>query len=66
MAFQKSQLTTYIQKQRANFEDLFGQMVETPSVSSDPTRVSDMQKIVELAFCLSQRRRPITSIPKQT
>jgi len=49
MASQHSQLTTYIQEQRPNFETMLGQMVETPSVSSDPEHASDMQKMAELA-----------------
>ena len=49
MAFQDSHIRTYIQEQRSNFEDMLGQMVETPSVSSDPDRASDMQKMAELA-----------------
>ena len=49
MAFQNSQLSTYIQEQRTHFEDMLGQMVETPSVSSDPDHASDMQKMAELA-----------------
>ena len=49
MAFQDSPIGTYIQEQRSNFEDMLGQMVETPSVSSDPDRASDMQKMAELA-----------------
>jgi hypothetical protein len=49
MAFQESPIGTYIQEQRSNFEDMLGQMVETPSVSSDPDRASDMQKMAELA-----------------
>ena len=49
MAFQNSQLSTYIQEQRTPFEDMLGKMVETPSVSSDPDHASDMQKMAELA-----------------
>ena len=47
MASQTSQLHTYIQEQRSNFEDMLGQMVEIPSVSSDTERASDMQKMAE-------------------
>jgi acetylornithine deacetylase/succinyl-diaminopimelate desuccinylase-like protein len=44
-----SQLTTYIQEHRATFEDLLGQMVEVPSVSSDPSHASDMHRMAHLA-----------------
>ena len=49
MAFQKSQLGTYIREQRNHFENMLGQMVEIPSVSSDPEHASDMQKMANLA-----------------
>ena len=49
MTFPNSQLRTYIQEQRSNFEDMLGQMVETPSVSSDPDHAPEMQKMAELA-----------------
>ncbi len=48
MAVQNSQLSTYIQEQRLNFEDMLGQMVDTPSGSSDPDRATDMQEMDEL------------------
>ena len=49
MDVQSSHIRTYIQKQRRNFEKILGQMVETPSVSSDPDHASDMKKMAELA-----------------
>ncbi len=49
MDVQSSHIHTYIQKQRRNFEKILGQMVETPSVSSDPDHASDMKKMAELA-----------------
>lgn len=49
MAFQISELHTYIQEQRSNFEDMLGQMVEVPSVSSDPSHAPDVQRMAQLA-----------------
>ncbi len=49
MASQSFHLRNYIKDQRPNYEDMLGQMVETPSVSSDPAHASDMQKMAELA-----------------
>ena len=45
----KKLLQTRIAEQRSHFEDMLGQMVETPSVSSDPERALEMQKMAELA-----------------
>lgn len=45
----QSQLRTYIQENRASFEDLLGQMVEVPSVSSDPEHAPDMHRMAQLA-----------------
>ena len=49
MSDYQSQLRTYIQDQRPNFEDLLGQMVEVPSVSSDPEHAPDMHRMAQLA-----------------
>jgi len=49
MPLQNSKIRTYIHEQRGNFENMLGQMVEIPSVSSDPDHTSDMQKMAELA-----------------
>lgn len=49
MSDYQSQLHTYIQDQRPNFEDLLGQMVEVPSVSSDPEHAPDMHRMAQLA-----------------
>lgn len=49
MSDYQSQLRTYIQDQRPNFEDLLGQMVEVPSVSSDPEHAHDMHRMAQLA-----------------
>ncbi|MDH5586986.1 MAG: M20/M25/M40 family metallo-hydrolase, partial [Nitrospirota bacterium] len=49
MAPQDSSIHTYIQEQRPHFEQMLAQMVETPSVSSDPTHAGDMQQMAELA-----------------
>lgn len=49
MSDYQSQLHTYIQDHRANFEDLLGQMVEVPSVSSDPEHAPDMHRMAQLA-----------------
>lgn len=49
MAPQHSPLYTYIQEQRPHFEDMLEQMVETPSVSSDPDHASDIQKVANVA-----------------
>ncbi len=44
-----SSIHTYIQEQRPHFEKMLAQMVETPSVSSDPSHAGDMQQMAELA-----------------
>lgn len=49
MSDRDSPLRTYIQNHRVTFEDLLGQMVEVPSVSSDPAHASDMHRMAELA-----------------
>lgn len=50
MSDYQSQLRTYIQDQRSNFENILGQMVEVPSVSSDPQHAPDMHKMAQLAL----------------
>ncbi|MGE0472943.1 MAG: M20/M25/M40 family metallo-hydrolase [Nitrospirales bacterium] len=47
--FDPSLLQAYIQDQRSTFEDMLGQMVEVPSVSSDPAHRSDMLNMANLA-----------------
>jgi acetylornithine deacetylase/succinyl-diaminopimelate desuccinylase-like protein len=55
MSHYNSQLRPYIQDHRLMFEDLLGQMVEVPSVSSDPAHASDMHRMAQLAtHCLEQ------------
>ena len=49
MSAHLSQLRPYIQEHRATFEDLLGQMVEVPSVSSDIAHAPDMQRMAQLA-----------------
>jgi acetylornithine deacetylase/succinyl-diaminopimelate desuccinylase-like protein len=44
-----SQLPTSIREHRTTFEDLLGQMVEVPSVSSDPAHAPDMHRMAQLA-----------------
>ncbi|WP_342347779.1 M20/M25/M40 family metallo-hydrolase [uncultured Nitrospira sp.] len=55
MSDYQSQLRTYIQDQRPNFEDLLGQMVEVPSVSSDPEHAPDMHRMAQLAVQYLER-----------
>ncbi len=50
MSDEESQLHNYIQHHRASFEDLLGQMVEVPSVSSDPAHAPDMDRMARLAM----------------
>lgn len=47
--FDPSVLQTYIQDHRSTFEDMLGQMVEVPSVSSDPAHRPDMFNMANLA-----------------
>ncbi len=47
-------LTQYIADRRAWFEDILGQMVEIPSVSMDPARVTDVRRMAEYAAQLLQ------------
>lgn len=49
MSDYQPQLRAYIQDHRASFEDLLGQMVEVPSVSSDPEHAPDMHRMAQLA-----------------
>ncbi len=49
MALQHSQLTAYIQENRSHYENMLGQMVEIPSVSSDLNHTRDMHRMGELA-----------------
>ncbi|MBA3613172.1 MAG: M20/M25/M40 family metallo-hydrolase [Nitrospirales bacterium] len=55
MSDYQAQLRTYIQDQRPNFEDLLGQMVEVPSVSSDPEHAPDMHRMAQLAVQYLER-----------
>jgi acetylornithine deacetylase/succinyl-diaminopimelate desuccinylase-like protein len=50
MSYENSQLCTYIKDHRARFEDLLGQMVEVPSVSSDPFHAPDIDKMAQLGI----------------
>ena len=43
------QLDAYVNESRARFEDLLAQMVETPSISMDPSRAKDMGRMAELS-----------------
>ena len=47
--FDPSLLQTYIQDHRPTFEDMLGQMVEVPSVSSDPMHRPDILNMANLA-----------------
>jgi len=49
MSDHQSQVRTYIQDHRTTFEDLLGQMVEVPSVSSDIAHAPDMHRMAQLA-----------------
>ncbi len=49
MSDYQSQLRPFIQDHRTSFEDLLGQMVEVPSVSSDPEHAPDMDRMAQLA-----------------
>ena len=43
------QLDAYINESRARFEDLLAQMVETPSISMDPSHAKDMRRMAGLS-----------------
>ena len=55
MSDYQTQLRTYIQDHRASFEDLLGQMVEVPSVSSDPEQAPAMHRMAQLAVQYLER-----------
>ena len=48
MTKRNNQLESYIRSVRPQFEDLLAQMVETPSISSDPDRVRDIHRAAKL------------------
>lgn len=49
------QIQTFVNKARPRFEDMLAQMVEVPSISMDPARVSDMRRMADLAaHCLTE------------
>lgn len=48
MTKRNNQLESYIRSVRPQFEDLLAQMVETPSISSDPERVKDIHRAAKL------------------
>ena len=64
MAFQKDQLINYIQSERQNYEEMLGQMVEIPSVSSDPEHAADTRKMAEWAVDCLERFGARASIVK--
>jgi len=49
MAPRNSLLESYIREVRPKFEDMLAQLVEVPSISSDPTHASDVKRTAELA-----------------
>ena len=48
MTKRNTQLESYIRSSRPQYEDLLAQMVETPSISSDPDRVKDIHRTATL------------------
>ena len=50
MTKRKPHLESYIRSSRPKFEDLLAQMVETPSISSDPERVKDIHRTATLGM----------------
>lgn len=50
MIKRNTQLESYIRSVRPQFEDLLAQMVETPSISSDPDRVKDIHRTATLGM----------------
>lgn len=49
MTFHPSTLESFITDHRSTFEDMLGQMVEIPSISSDPVHQPDIRKMATLA-----------------
>ena len=49
MTTRNASLESYIRSVRPQFEDLLAQMVETPSISSDPERAQDIHRTATLA-----------------
>lgn len=49
MTDSNARLESYIAQSRSDFEAILAEMVETPSVSSDPARTSEMRKMASLA-----------------
>jgi acetylornithine deacetylase/succinyl-diaminopimelate desuccinylase-like protein len=51
----QQQIHTFVNESRPQFESMLGQMVEVPSISMDPSRVSDMRRMADLAVhCLTE------------
>ncbi|MDT7042185.1 M20/M25/M40 family metallo-hydrolase [Candidatus Nitronereus thalassa] len=50
MTKRNAHLESYIRSSRSHFEDLLSQMVETPSISSDPDRVKDINRMATLGM----------------
>ncbi|BCA55123.1 putative Peptidase M20 [Nitrospira sp. KM1] len=49
MTVKRSDLEAYVKHSRPLFEDLLGQMVEIPSISMDPSRSTDIERMAILA-----------------
>lgn len=49
MALDKSRLEEFARRERGAFEDLLKRFVEVPSVSADPARKGDVERVAELA-----------------
>ena len=48
MALDKARLQDFAQRERGAFEDVLRQFVEVPSVSADPERKRDIERVAEL------------------
>jgi hypothetical protein len=48
MALAKKDLQSFATKERGAFESLLAQFVEVPSISADPDRVRDLERVAEL------------------
>ena len=49
MSVNELQLSSYVTDSRPRFEDLLGQMVEIPSISMDPAKVTDIRRMADFA-----------------
>jgi acetylornithine deacetylase/succinyl-diaminopimelate desuccinylase-like protein len=55
MAFERRELQEFARRERGAFESLLAEFVEVPSVSADPDRKADVERVAELAVATLRR-----------